>query len=260
MRHSRTLTTIRQKRPRHLGKETCRSDLESTGPWPRGPEQFGSRWGRPLRLPPWRSSLDRSSPPNGDSRGAGSKDVIGPAEQSSLVARLRVEVADDLSGSTGYELALDDRRELARQLTLSRLEQFAAEAVQSGNTPLELADEERVARAVLDALFGLGRLQSLIDDRDIENIDVNGCDRVWVTYSDGTKASVEPAAESDAELAEMLAVCRSTLRSVRAAVRHLSPRAGPTSPGRQPTLGIDVGSAEARCVDPAAPVRRPDAR
>lgn len=130
--------------------------------------------------------------------------MIGPAEQSSLVARLRVEVADDLSGSTGYELALDDRRELARQLTLSRLEQFAAEAVQSGNTPLELADEERVARAVLDALFGLGRLQSLIDDRDIENIDVNGCDRVWVTYSDGTKASVEPAAESDAELAEIL--------------------------------------------------------
>jgi Flp pilus assembly CpaF family ATPase len=121
-----------------------------------------------------------------------------------LVARLRGEVADGLSGSTGYELGLDDRRELARQLTLSRLEQYAADAVQNGSSPLELVDEERVARAVLDALFGLGRLQSLIDDRDIENIDVNGCDRVWVTYADGTKASVEPAAESDAELTEIL--------------------------------------------------------
>ncbi len=130
--------------------------------------------------------------------------MIGATEQSSLVTKLRVEVADDLSGSTGYELALDDRRELARQLTLSRLEHYAAETVQNGNTPLELVDEERVARAVLDALFGLGRLQSLIDDPYIENIDVNGCDRVWVTYADGTKASVEPAAESDAELAELL--------------------------------------------------------
>ena len=120
----------------------------------------------------------------------------------SLVSRLRVEVADDLSSTTGYELALDDRRELARQLTLSRLEQYAAESVQTGNAPLEVADEHRVARAVLDALFGLGRLQALIDDPEIENIDVNGCDRVWVTYADGTKANVEPAADSDAELAE----------------------------------------------------------
>ena len=51
--------------------------------------------------------------------------------------------------------------------------------------------------------------------REIENIDVNGCDRVWVTYADGTKASVEPAADSDAELAEMLAFSRGAIRAVR---------------------------------------------
>ncbi len=80
----------------------------------------------------------------------------------------------------GIELTLDDRRELARQLVLSRLERHAAECVEGGNPPLEIADEQRVARAVIDALFGLGRLQALIEDHDIENIDVNGCDRVWV--------------------------------------------------------------------------------
>ena len=141
---------------------------------------------------------------------------------SSLVARLRSGVADDLSAAAGYELALDDRRELARQLTASRLERYAAASVEMGDAPLAVADEERVARAVLDALFGLGRLQTLIDNRDIENIDVNGCDRVWVTYADGTKVSAEPAADSDAELAEILrsAAARFGLSERRFDVSH----------------------------------------
>jgi len=143
-------------------------------------------------------------------------------EMASLVSRLRAEVADDLSSTTGYELGLDDRRELARELTLSRLERYAAESVERGNAPLAVKDEQRVAKFVLDALFGLGRLQALIDDPEIENIDVNGCDRVWVTYADGTKTSVEPAADSDTELAEMLrsAAARFGLSERRFDVSH----------------------------------------
>jgi pilus assembly protein CpaF len=63
-----------------------------------------------------------------------------------------------------------------------------------------------VTQSVLDALFGLGHLQALIDDDRIENIDVNGCDHVWVTYADGSKAEVEPIADSDEELIELLRV------------------------------------------------------
>ncbi|MGD0378816.1 MAG: ATPase, T2SS/T4P/T4SS family [Acidimicrobiales bacterium] len=131
-------------------------------------------------------------------------------------------MADDLSGATGYELALEDRRELARQLILSRLQGHAAESVESGRAPLEVAEEQRVARAVLAALFGLGRLQSLIDDPEIENIDVNGCDRVWVTYADGTKERVDSAADSDEELAETLrsAAARFGLSERRFDVSH----------------------------------------
>jgi pilus assembly protein CpaF len=141
---------------------------------------------------------------------------------TSLVTGLRSDVADDLSAAAGYELALDDRRELARQLTLSRLERYAAESVEAGVAPLGVSDERRVARAVLDALFGLGRLQTLIDDPEIENIDVNGCDRVWVTYADGTKERVGPAAGSDAELAEILrsAAARFGLSERRFDVSH----------------------------------------
>jgi pilus assembly protein CpaF len=141
---------------------------------------------------------------------------------ASLITRIRSEVADDLMGATNHELALDDRRELARQLTVARLERYATECVNGGDTPLEVAEEQRVAKAVIDALFGLGRLQSLIDNREIENIDVNGCDRVWVTYANGTKECVESAADSDAELAEMLrsAAARFGLSERRFDVSH----------------------------------------
>ncbi len=122
----------------------------------------------------------------------------------SLLARLRSDVADDLAASGSRELALADRRELARQLALTRLRDMAAERVALGQTPIEPIEEQRLAHAVLDALFGLGRLQELVDDVEIENIDVNGCDRVWVTYANGRKALVEPIADSDAELVETL--------------------------------------------------------
>jgi Flp pilus assembly CpaF family ATPase len=139
-----------------------------------------------------------------------------------FVSRLRSEVADDLAAAAGHELAIDDRRELARQLVSLRLRQHSADLMADGLPPLESQDELRVARTVLDALFGLGRLQALIDDPTIENIDVNGCDRIWVTYADGTKESVEPIAESDSEMTEMLrsAAARFGLSERRFDVSH----------------------------------------
>ncbi len=121
-----------------------------------------------------------------------------------MLAQLRSDVADDLADSGARELALADRRELARQLALDRLRDIAAERVALGRTPIEPNEEQKLAHLVLDALFGLGRLQALVDDIEIENIDVNGCDRVWVTYADGQKAMRDPIADSDAELVEIL--------------------------------------------------------
>jgi pilus assembly protein CpaF len=125
-------------------------------------------------------------------------------DQQSVLARLRANVADDLAGAGARELAVADRRELARQLALTRLREVAAERLAVGHAPIDSAEEQRLAQAVLDALFGLGRLQTLVDDPEIENIDVNGCDRVWVTYASGQKALVDPIADSDAELVEIL--------------------------------------------------------
>ena len=73
--------------------------------------------------------------------------------------------------------------------------------------PADPVAEQALAQAVLDALFGMAGLQSLIDDPEIENIDINGCDRVWVTFADGSKRLVPPIADSDEEVVEMVRAC-----------------------------------------------------
>jgi pilus assembly protein CpaF len=121
-----------------------------------------------------------------------------------LIAALRAEVADDLSVSGVSELSAEDRRELARQFVMTRLQRTNAQRVTDGQKPLDPREEQQLADLVLDSLFGLGRLQALVNDPNVENIDVNGCERVWVTYADGTKEQVEPVADSDEELVELL--------------------------------------------------------
>jgi Flp pilus assembly CpaF family ATPase len=126
------------------------------------------------------------------------------ATRSGLVAELRTAVAGDLHSEPVGELSFEDRRELARELTLSRLRRRDADMVAAGSPPLDAVMEQQVTQSVLDALFGLGRLQTLVDDERIENIDVNGCDQLWVTYADGSKVQMEPVADSDEELIEIL--------------------------------------------------------
>ncbi len=38
-----------------------------------------------------------------------------------------------------------------------------------------------------DQRYGLGPLAGYLRDPQVENVDVNGCDQVWVTYSTGER-------------------------------------------------------------------------
>lgn len=142
--------------------------------------------------------------------------------ESDELARLRAEVADELARQSAALTRLDDRKELARELTLKRLQRRASERVASGERPPDPSEERRLGQQVLDALFGLGRLQALVDDSKIENIDVNGCDRVWVTDAMGRKSARDPVADSDEELVEILrsAAARLGLSERRFDVAH----------------------------------------
>jgi Flp pilus assembly CpaF family ATPase len=117
---------------------------------------------------------------------------------------LRRLVAEDLAAMEDADLQGDDRREYARQRIFAHLDALASDQPESVDQMPTVSEEQSLAQSVLDALFGMGRLQALIDDPGIENIDINGCDRVWATYADGSKRMMEPIADSDDELIEMM--------------------------------------------------------
>ena len=128
-----------------------------------------------------------------------------------LAGALRAEVLAALSERTRVRQAAGqtplgqaDEQALGRQLIADALERRARQALGAGRPVMEEADEDHLARAVFDALFRLNRLQCLLDNPEIENINANGCDVVWVRYADGRREQVAPIADSDAELEEML--------------------------------------------------------
>ena len=116
------------------------------------------------------------------------------AVAEALAARLQADALPDPAA----------RRELARSLLAAELSARARARVASGLDPWPVETEMAVASAVMAALFGLGRLQPLVDDPLVENIEVDGCDSVWISYADGHDRKGDPVAESDAELIELL--------------------------------------------------------
>jgi Flp pilus assembly CpaF family ATPase len=100
----------------------------------------------------------------------------------------------------------EDERQFARAVIAQILEDHARAEIAVGRTPPDARAEAAYATAVHAALFGVGRLQPLLDDPDVENIDVNGCDQVFVGYFDGRELRAGPVAETDEELVELIQV------------------------------------------------------
>ena len=125
----------------------------------------------------------------------------------SLVARLRAQASERLSASLGEEpghLNREAQQELGRSIILDLLQTEAQQHLSAGNGSWSMAEQDAVAKAVFDALFGLGRLQPLVDDDRIENIIITGHDTVRLELTDGTIIPGEPVADSDQELIEFL--------------------------------------------------------
>jgi len=130
-----------------------------------------------------------------------------------LVRQLRGQVADRLNDQRRRDqmsgvapMSAEDEREYSRSLIIQILEDHARMEIADGRTPPSAEDEAGLAAAIHSALFGVGRLQPLLDDPDVENVDINGCDQVFVQYADGREESLGPVAESDEELVELIQV------------------------------------------------------
>jgi Flp pilus assembly CpaF family ATPase len=130
-----------------------------------------------------------------------------------LVKRFRQEAGDRISEqrrldqvSNTMPMSGEDERQFARAIIAQILEDYARSEITIGRTPPDAQAEEAYAAAVHAALFGVGRLQPLLDDPEVENIDINGCDQVFVGYADGRELASDPVAESDEELIELIQV------------------------------------------------------
>ncbi|WP_329132939.1 ATPase, T2SS/T4P/T4SS family [Streptomyces sp. NBC_01476] len=130
-----------------------------------------------------------------------------------LVKRFRQEAGDRISEqrrldqlSNTTPMSPEDERQFARAIIAQILEDYARAEITVGRTPPDAHAEEAYAAAVHAALFGVGRLQPLLDDDEVENIDINGCDQVFVGYSDGRELQADPVADTDEELIELIQV------------------------------------------------------
>src|SRR6266498_3896493 len=127
-----------------------------------------------------------------------------------LVRRFRSIIAERLArqreadAAAGRPMSDEDAEQYANVLINEELRRHAQTQIRQGRLPLDAEQEDELAQAIHAALFGLGRLEPLLSDPDIENIDANGCDQVHVELTDGTVRHAAPIADSDRDLVELL--------------------------------------------------------
>lgn len=96
-------------------------------------------------------------------------------------------------------------QQYARKLIADVVREHAERLLARGQAPLEHDAERELAEGVHARMFGAGRLQVLLNDESIENIDINACDDVWVTRAgSATHERVAPVASTDEELIELI--------------------------------------------------------
>ena len=108
-----------------------------------------------------------------------------------VIRQLQAQVAAELSRETQRREGLGEP-ELTRadeqQYAITLIQQAVGEHMQrrlrdAEDVPVDRTLDERLTAAVYSAMYAAGELQALLDDADVENVDINGCDEMWVTYA-----------------------------------------------------------------------------
>lgn len=102
-------------------------------------------------------------------------------------------------------MGAEDERALTRKLIGAELTRLRRDAYAGGRAPLGDEDETALTEAVFHRLHGLARIQPLLDDPQVRDIHISGCDRVWLEMRDGRKVLGPTVADSNDELVELIA-------------------------------------------------------
>ena len=123
-----------------------------------------------------------------------------------VLARLDAEPDSGAgSGSGRGRLSRADQRQLLRSWVEQELALESRRRVTAGEPQLDRDGEVAVLRAVENTIWGLGRLQQLLDLVDVEDIHIVGAERPLLRMLDGSvRSAPEPIADSDADLIAQL--------------------------------------------------------
>jgi Flp pilus assembly CpaF family ATPase len=131
--------------------------------------------------------------------------MIAPEPPGGLSDPRLIDGIGDITAMMGAQL--DDGASTADVMPVIRdaARRWLESQVRSGQLPASTGGElERLARAVYDRRYGLGPLSDYLRDPQVENVDVNGCDQVWVTYASGERVAGPPVAATDEALIAMI--------------------------------------------------------
>lgn len=119
-----------------------------------------------------------------------------------LIEAIEVDDAQRDPRSSSAPLATDERRQqlLVGAWISEAITILDEERLQQGQRPLSQPAEQQVRSCVVAELTGAGPLEPYLSDPSVEEIDVNGPDSTWVTYTDGRKVDVGSLWASSAEL------------------------------------------------------------
>jgi len=128
-----------------------------------------------------------------------------------VVAEVREQVALDLSEILRRETTFDEQNEevddeaRAEPIIWNRIDELARTRTEAGAAEMSEEDELVLFRRVRADLFGLGGFEDYLDDPDVENIFVNGYDKVFVDRA-GAREPVRmpPIAESDEAVVQLI--------------------------------------------------------
>ncbi|GAA1490646.1 CpaF family protein [Brachybacterium sacelli] len=147
-----------------------------------------------------------------------------------VVDLIRGEVADALAEEDSPGTDDEDRRARAISLIGHYIDDEENRRLDQGLVQWSNAERRAITQAVLESLFGFGRLQPLLDDTSIENIEIYGYDDILVQHTDNAFSEAEPVAESDEDLLSTLSFYAAKIgRSFDPAHPRLHMSLGPTA-------------------------------
>jgi Flp pilus assembly CpaF family ATPase len=180
---------VRQPQAQHPGQALYPAQHPAQAQYP-GHAQYSAQALYPGQVPPPASPL----PPS----------ALAAPRLSGLTDPRLVAAVPAILELVAAQLADDAAPDAAMALIGDAVRAWTERQVRQGAPVPSPAERDALAQAVYDQRYGLGPLAAYLRDPEVENVDVNGCDQVWVTYATGERVAVAPIAASDDALTEMI--------------------------------------------------------